>query len=97
MEEKRFEWKPYDKNIPGREQGLRDHYFYLVTHKEYKTPMKAKWHDEGCWQVFGETKPNPRPDCTITGYYYDWEEEHPIVAWMDLPDIYQIEKKRRPI
>jgi len=26
---------------------LKDHYFYLVAHKDYKTPMKAKWHDDG--------------------------------------------------
>ena len=25
---------------------LIDHYFYLVTHPDYGTPMKAKYHDD---------------------------------------------------
>lgn len=27
---------------------LQDHYFYLVTHADYGTPMKAKYHDDMC-------------------------------------------------
>lgn len=25
---------------------LQDHYFYLVTHPKYRTPIKAKYHDD---------------------------------------------------
>ena len=33
---------------------LKDHYFYLVTHTDYGTPMKAKYHDDigGYFEIF---------------------------------------------
>ena len=33
---------------------LQDHYFYLVTHVDYGTPMKAKYHDDigGFFEIF---------------------------------------------
>ena len=89
--EKTFQWHPYDPKINGKDQGLQNHFYYLVTHKKYGTPMKAKWHDEGCWEVIGETS-EKNPFCYESGHYWDWEENHPILAWMDLPDVYKEEK-----
>ena len=33
--------------LPNEVDLLQDHYFYLVAHKDYKTPMKAKYHADG--------------------------------------------------
>lgn len=62
---------------------LEDHYFYLVAHKKFATPMKAKYHDEcyggrfeilsGSWRT-GEIK----DVCS-------WDED--ITHFMDLPDM----------
>ena len=44
-----LEEKVYDKTwyrLPDNEILLVDHYFYLVTHADYGTPMKAKYHDD---------------------------------------------------
>lgn len=82
-------WHAFDKDDPGPE--LQDHHYYLVTHTDYKTPMKAKWHSElgGGWEVLGcagdgwtETKEE---------FWYSWDANNPIIAWMDLPDIFQSE------
>lgn len=83
-----YNWYPYDPQIPGREQGLQDHFYYLVTHKKYGTPMKAKWHDEGYWEVIGETD-SQRPFQYTSMNYWDWEENHPILAWMEMPEVYK--------
>ena len=32
--------------LPDDESVLVDHWFYLVTHADYGTPMKAKYHDD---------------------------------------------------
>ena len=37
-----MKWLLISENIDK----LKDHYFYLVTHKDYGTPMKAKYHDD---------------------------------------------------
>lgn len=72
-------WHPYDPKKSGTEQGLLDHFYYLVTHRDYDTPLKAKWHAEGLWVVIGFT---PQ-------YVWDWYEDQPVIAWMELPDIYR--------
>ena len=44
-----LEEKVYDKTwyrLPDNKILLVDHYFYLVTHADYGTPMKAKYHDD---------------------------------------------------
>ena len=35
-------WREF--NLDNEE--LQDHHFYLVAHKDYGTPMKAKWHQD---------------------------------------------------
>ena len=62
---------------------FKDHYYYLVTHTKYETPMKAKWHNEmgGCWQILGGTGDN-------SDYVYSWDEKY-VIAWMELPEIYK--------
>ena len=44
-----LEEKVYDKTwyrLPDNKELLVDHYFYLVTHVDYGTPMKAKYHSD---------------------------------------------------
>lgn len=40
---------------------LIDHYFYLVTHADYGTPMKAKYHDDmgGYFEILSVDKKIP--------------------------------------
>ena len=66
---------------------LQDHFYYLVTHKGYKTPMKAKWHNDmgGIWEVIGTTYGFD----VGKEYWYSWETENPILAWMEMPDIWK--------
>ena len=40
-------WKEFDVD----NEGLEDHYFYLVAHKDYGIPMTAKWHQD-CLPTF---------------------------------------------
>lgn len=45
LEKKVYEpenWLKVSENLDK----LEDHYFYLVTHADYGTPMKAKYHDD---------------------------------------------------
>lgn len=74
-----YEWHKMDWKDPS---GLVDHHYYLVTHKDYKTPLKAKWHSDngGCFEVLG----------VVYGreFWYSWEPDNPIIAWMELPDIW---------
>ena len=74
-------WHKFDR---GNHYGcLEDHKYYLVTHKDYVTPMKAKWH-EGCdehWEIFvGMGRPNE--------IEYTWDEYCKVIAWMEMPEIY---------
>lgn len=59
---------------------LKDHYYYLVTDKRYKTPMKAKWHNDngGIWEIITGTGKD---------YIYSWDEKS-VLAWMELPECY---------
>lgn len=71
------QWIPW-KEFDGR---LKDHYFYLVTHRAYATPMKAKYHiDMDCFEIINA--PHTR--------VYTWDDL--ITAWMDLPEVYREEK-----
>lgn len=80
-----YTWHKFDKNNPPKQ--LIDHYYYLVTHTYFGTPMKAKWHEEmgGLWEIFiGNGKPNE--------YVYCFNETCPISAWMQLPAKYSYEE-----
>lgn len=79
-------WRKFDRcNHYGC---LEDHNYYLVTHKDYATPMKAKWH-EGCdehWEIFvGMGRPNE--------IVYTWDEDCKVIAWMEIPEIYNEQKE----
>lgn len=73
-------WHKFDRE---NHNALQDHYYYLVTHKDYATPMKAKWH-EGCdehWEIFvGMGRPNE--------IVYTWDKDCKVIAWMEMPEIY---------
>ena len=67
-------WIPWVAN----DARLKNHYYYLVTHVDFDTPMKAKYHDDGDYfEVFGVY-----PNLAVYQWYGD------ITAWMNLPDIY---------
>lgn len=80
-------WNKMDWN---KTDELKDHWFYLVTHKDYKTPMKAKWHSEdgGCWEIRGCPAMSGMIFYT-SRYDYSIDTEHYVTAWMELPDIYK--------
>ncbi len=80
-------WNKMDWN---KTDELKDHWFYLVTHKDYKTPMKAKWHceDGGCWKIRGCPAMSGMIFYT-SRYDYSYDTEHYVTAWMELPDIYK--------
>lgn len=50
---------PAWKNVDACQNELKDHSFYLVLHKDFATPMKAKYHDDmgGYFEVVSVTKP----------------------------------------
>ena len=79
-----FKWHKMDWENPS---GLVDHCYYLITHKGYKTPLKAKWHNEmgGCFEALGVTYGFD----IGREFWYSWEPNNPIIAWMELPDIYK--------
>lgn len=59
-----LEEKVYDKTwyrLPDNAILLVDHYFYLVTHADYGTPMKAKYHDDigGYFEIVSGDKKIP--------------------------------------
>ncbi len=87
-------WHVYHQTKSGREQGLLDHYYYLVTHRDYKTPMKAKWHDgmDEHWEVFGCARKDEFEHVIahdLTEVWYPWDSCNPIVAWMEMPYTYK--------
>ena len=65
------QWHPFNPLEPD-DTGLKDHYFYLVTVKGFKTPMKAKYHDDS---PFGFLPP-------LTGDFDPCD----VIAWRELPD-----------
>ena len=40
----KISWKKF--TFQAEHDLLKDHHFYLVAHKGYGTPMKAKWHQD---------------------------------------------------
>ena len=73
VEERLQEWI----TIEAGENSLEDHYWYLIVHKDYETPMKAKYHD----------------DCTPHFTFYDAKGERAtylfedkITHYMKLPE-----------
>lgn len=87
-------WHPYVLGKAGRDQGLIDHHYYLVTHRDYNTPIKAKWHDgmDEHWEVFGCARYDDVGK-TVLGmdeieFWYPWDYDNPIVAWMEMPYVY---------
>ncbi len=65
------QWHPFNPFEPD-DTGLKDHYFYLVTVKGFRTPMKAKYHDD---LPFGFQPP-------LTKDFDPCD----VVAWCELPD-----------
>lgn len=65
---------------------LQDHYFYLVAHKKFATPMKAKYHDDGGMRHF-QIMSASNDICTRHNFddVYSWDDS--ITHWMELPDL----------
>ncbi len=59
---------------------LEDHYFYLVSDKQYATPMKAMYHDD-CLERFDVF--------THSGTDSVYFNDERITAWMPLPKKYE--------
>lgn len=69
--------------LPDTENMLQDHYFYLVRHIEFGTPMKAKFHADGepHFEIYGC---NHGAGKMIV---YEHEFGNHITHWMDMPDL----------
>lgn len=78
-------WHKMDWENPSE---LKDHHYYLVTHKKFKTPMKAKWHEEmgGSFEVI-------IGGLHVNEVWHSWDFDNPIIAWMEMPDIYREEQE----
>ena len=70
-------WIPFDRD----DNRLKDRYYYLITHTDYKTPIKAKWYSyEGEWV-------EPFTGKTL---WHSWAlEDNKVLAWMELPEPYR--------
>lgn len=68
-----FEWLPLNEN----KDLLKDHYWYLVAHSDYKTPMKAKYHNDVPHFVLS----------THSGEETTYIFENKISHFMPLPDL----------
>lgn len=85
------QWHKFDPKNPGSD--LKDHFYYLVTHKGYETPIRAKWHNDigGHFEVFVTLDVSEYGDNEIIEYWFSWDKDNPILAWMDMPEIYKEE------
>lgn len=65
------EIKPYNND-------LMDHYYYLVAHKDFDTPIKAKYHDDQlpCFECI----------CHL-GVFYSYLIDKEITHYMELPPL----------
>ena len=76
------EWHPFYKDEPCYPE-LEDHCYYLVTDTRFGTPMKAQWHqDVFRWDIRGVTE--GRQDS-----FHAWDPDCPIIAWCELPPVYE--------
>ncbi len=67
-------WNPWKSD----DSRLKDHHYYLVTHTEFGTPMKAKYHQEiDAFEIIN----NP------TTCAYKWDNK--VLAWQELPEVYR--------
>lgn len=70
------QWIPFDRD----DNRLKDRYYYLITHTDYKTPIKAKWYSyEGEWV---------EPFTGKTLWHSWFPEDNKVLAWMELPEPY---------
>lgn len=76
-------WIPLTKDTIDR---LKDHHWYLITHKDYETPIKAKFHLGGL-QHFTWYNGGGIWCCS----YYIEGYDNEVLAWMPLPDPYKEE------
>ena len=67
-------------NLPDTADLLKDHYFYLVAHKDYKTPMKAKYHADGLSHFEILSAAN-----SSVVWLYEFGDI--VTHWTDLPDL----------
>lgn len=72
-----FEW--YDI----REKRPEDHYWVLIAHKDFMTPMKAKYHSDagGGFSYFAQDKNGN----TYEGFCYIFDNK--VNYWTDLPEL----------
>ena len=63
--------------IEAGEDLLKDHYWYLIAHKDYGTPMKAKYHSDCPHFTFFDAR----------GERATYLFEDKITHYMELPDI----------
>lgn len=63
--------------IEAGEDSLEDHYWYLIAHKDYGTPMKAKYHSDCPHFTFFDAN----------GERATYLFENKITHYMELPDI----------
>ena len=76
-------WKEFDLD----NEELQDHHFYLVAHKDYGTPMKAKWHQD-CTPTFQVYIGGGKCDEYIDELSnYHAEENKKITHWCKLPNL----------
>lgn len=92
MDDSNNSWIPLEY-IDGEwfeDERLKDHYFYLVAHKKFATPMKAKYHDDGgirrfqIMSVSNDIRTRHNFDDV-----YSWDDS--ITHWMELPDMPEVE------
>lgn len=77
-----FEWIPLSPDSPDNDDRLEDHFFYLVADKRYGTPMKAKYHDEGYFQILSQYHYS-----TQNADVWSWEFGDVITHYMQLPEL----------
>lgn len=62
-------------------EDLRDHWYYLVNHKDFDTPMKAKYHNDGelrCFQIVSHNR--------YVDDVYSWDIDV-VTHFMEMPEM----------
>lgn len=77
------EWK--------EDERLKDHWYYLVAHKAFSTPMKAKYHDDGALRCFQIVSQDNRDIRWRHNYddVYAWSDS--ITHWRELPEMPEVD------